>query len=52
MEHILEDTEVCLNQGIRLMAQMEPQLYAQAQESAMDLPLVAMHARIWITFFA
>lgn len=33
MEYILEDTEVCLNQGIQLMAQMEPQLYAQAHGS-------------------
>ena len=33
MEHILEDTEVCLSQGIRLMAQLGPELYTQKHES-------------------
>ena len=33
MEHILEDTELCLKQGIRLMAQMAPELYTRKHES-------------------
>ena len=33
MEHILEDTEVCLSQGIKLMAQMEPELYSKPHDS-------------------
>ena len=33
MEHILEDTEVCLNQGIRLMAQLDPSFYTLKHES-------------------
>jgi len=44
MENILEDTEVCLKQGIQLMAQMEPQLYAQAHGSCYG-STVGVHVR-------
>jgi hypothetical protein len=33
MELILNDTEQCLTQGIKLMAQMKPELYAQKHAS-------------------
>jgi hypothetical protein len=36
MELILEDTKVCLKQGISLMAQMEPGIYTQAHANCYD----------------
>ena len=33
MEHILEDTEVCLSQGIKLMAEITPELYTRKHDS-------------------